>query len=77
MERLTNRLQDTDPSTLGDYLACILATIEDGLLTSGFTPEKDYSRRDLLNAALPMVTSAFNEGSLTFTCSWNTEYLDL
>lgn len=70
MERLTNIFSAADISTLDDALSCTMASIEDGLLQSGFRPGVDYNRRDLLNAALPMVTTSFNEGKLTITTGW-------
>ena len=70
MDRLTKVFSTTDASALDDNLSCTMATIEDGLLQSGFTPGVDYNRGDLLNAALPMVTAAFNEGRLTITTGW-------
>lgn len=45
----------------------MMATIEDGLLMSGFIPEKDYQRKDLFNAAMPLVRSINN---LHYTTSW-------
>ncbi|MDD2609411.1 MAG: hypothetical protein PHX60_06890 [Giesbergeria sp.] len=70
MNRLTKTYETADCTTLDDYLSCMMATIEDGLLQSGFVPGKDYQRKDLLDAALPMATKAFNEGKLTFTVGW-------
>lgn len=70
VERLTNVFSATDISTLEDFLSCTMATIEDGLLQSGFKPGIDYNRKDLLNAALPMVTDRFTTGNLTITAGW-------
>ncbi|MDD2222818.1 MAG: hypothetical protein PHF42_05190 [Pseudomonas sp.] len=70
MERLTQTFVTTDRNTLDDALACIMATIEDGLLMSGFIPGKDYQRKDLFDAAMPLVQSIFNENNLGYTTSW-------
>lgn len=70
MQRLTKTFATTDCTTLDDALACMMATIEDGLLTSGFVPEKDYQRKDLLNAAMPLIQGMFKEGKLTYTIGW-------
>ena len=70
MQRLTKTFATTDCTTLDDALTCMMATIEDGLLTSGFVPGKDYQRKDLFDAAMPLVQSMFNENNLLYTTSW-------
>jgi hypothetical protein len=70
MQRLTKTFATTNCTTLDDVLACMMATIEDGLLTSGFVPGKDYQRKDLFDAAMPLVQSMFNENNLLYTTSW-------
>jgi hypothetical protein len=70
MQRLTKTFATTDCTTLDDALACMMATIEDGLLTSGFVPGKDYQRKDLFDAAMPLVQNIFNENNLLYTTSW-------
>ena len=70
MQRLTKTFATTNCTTLNDVLACMMATIEDGLLTSGFVPGKDYQRKDLFDAAMPLVQSMFNENNLLYTTSW-------
>lgn len=70
MKRLTKTFATTNCKTMDDTLVCLMATIEDGLLASGFVPEKDYQRKDLFAAAMPMVYSMFNENNLLFTTSW-------
>ena len=70
MKRLTRTFAVTDCTTLDDALACMMATIEDGLLTSGFVPGEDYQRKDLFDAAMPLVQSIFNENNLQYTTSW-------
>ena len=69
-ERLTRIFAASDISTLDDCLSCLMATIEDGLLQSGFVPEKDYTKKDLMNAAMPMVVLRFKEDNLLFTTGW-------
>ena len=70
MQRLTKTFATTDCTTLDDALTCMMATIEDGLLTSGFVPGKDYQRKDLFDAAMPLVQSMFNKNNLLYTTSW-------
>ena len=70
MQRLTKTFATTNCTALDDVLACMMATIEDGLLTSGFVPGKDYQRKDLFDAAMPLVQSMFNEKNLLYTTSW-------
>lgn len=70
MKRLTRTFATTDCKTIDDALSCMMATIEDGLLTSGFVPEKDYQRKDLFDAAMPLIQVLFKEGMLTYTTSW-------
>ncbi len=73
MQRLTKTFATTNCTTLDDALACMMATIEDGLLTSGFVPGKDYQRKDLFDAAMPLVQNMFNENNLLYTTSWPNE----
>ena len=73
MKRLTRTFETVNCTTLDDALSCMMATIEDGLLTSGFVPEKDYQRKDLLNAAMPLIQGMFNQGTLAYTISWPNE----
>ena len=70
MHRLTKTFATTDCTTLDDALTCMMATIEDGLLTSGFVPGKDYQRKDLFDAAMPLIQGMFKEGTLAYTISW-------
>ena len=70
MKRLTRTFATTDCTTLDDALSCMMATIEDGLLTSGFVPSKDYQRKDLFDAAMPLIQGMFKEGMLAYTTSW-------
>ena len=46
-----------------------MATIEDGLLQSGFVPNEDYTRKDLFNAAMPMIHEERKSG-LFITTGW-------
>jgi hypothetical protein len=72
--RLIKVYGKTDPKTLDDNLLCLMATIEDGLIKAGFEPSKDYTRKDLLHAAMPMVQKAYENDLLAFTTDWpNTE----
>lgn len=71
MNRLTKIFEACDISTMDDLLSCMMATIEDGLLQSGFVPNEDYTKKDLLNAALPMVHSSYHSNDLSITTGWH------
>lgn len=68
--RFTRLFGLTDPKTLDDRLVCLMATIEDGLLSAGFKPGRDYSRADLIDAAMPLVRHDYIKGSVLFTTGW-------
>lgn len=70
MSRLTKTFGASDVSTMDDLLSCIMATIEDGLLQSGFVPNEDYTRKDIFNAAIPMVQDVYKGGELFVTTAW-------
>jgi len=59
-----------DLNTLDDCLCSLMSTIEDGLITAGFTPGSDYTRRDLLNAAIPLLQKPWTEQGLTIVTSY-------
>lgn len=69
-DRLVKIFSDTDISTLEDSLSCLMATIEDGLLQSGFIPQQDYTRNDLFIAAMPLISEMFNKKNLSFSATW-------
>ncbi|MBY0557590.1 MAG: hypothetical protein K2P77_10335 [Burkholderiaceae bacterium] len=69
-ERLTRELHGTDITTLGDFLYVLLANIEDGLLTAGFIPDVDYTCRDLLTAATPLLANSFATHNLSIATSY-------
>ena len=48
----------------------MMANVEDGLLQSGFTPGEDYTCKDLLTAAMPLVMAVWDKGNVTFTAGW-------
>ena len=52
---------------LDEYLSHMLASVEDGLMLSGFKPGIDYTRKDLLAVALPLVQDAWHDGKISFT----------
>ena len=68
--RLTKIFDSSDTTVLEDYLSCVMATIEDGLIQSGFIPGEDYTRKDLFAAAMPLVSHGFSLGKVAFTSSW-------
>ena len=71
MQRLTRTFTECDPSTLDDLLSCIMATIEDGLLQSGFAPGQHYTQKDLLDAAMPFVKSVWDSPKdIAYTTGW-------
>lgn len=70
MNRLTKTFDTTDTSTMDDLLSCLMATIEDGLLQSGFIPNEDYTKKDLMAAAIPMVQQAYWGNELFITTAW-------
>ena len=70
MQRLTKTFATTDCTSLDDALACMMATIEDGLLTSGFVPGQDYQRKDLFIAAMPIIQAMFSKGKMAYTIGW-------
>ena len=69
MKRLTKIFAASDSTTMDDVLSCMMATIEDGLLQSGFVPNEDYTRKDLFNAAMPMIHEERKSG-LFITTGW-------
>jgi hypothetical protein len=70
MNRLTKTFEKTDTTHLDDYLTCLMATIEDALLQSGFKPMDDYTPKDLIAFAMPLLLDAWHAGKLTFTVGW-------
>lgn len=59
------------PECLEDLLHLMMANVEDGLLNAGARPGKDYTYRELLQAATPLVRSIFNRGDVSFQTEFN------
>ena len=69
--RLIRTFTDTDSSCLDDLISVMMATVEDGLMQSGFEPGKDYTKKDLLDAAMPFVKALWHkQGNIKFTVGW-------
>ena len=68
-QRLTRTYDTVDTTTLPDLLAVLLANIEDGLLAAGARPDVDYTFRDLLDAAMPIIRDQWNAGKLNWISS--------
>lgn len=67
--RLMHVYEEMDVSALEDLLTAMMTTVEDGLLQSGFVPNQDYNRKDLLNFAFPLVMKVWDKGNTTFAAS--------
>lgn len=53
-ERLVKTHEKSDMGTFDDLLHCCMCTVEDGLITSGLVPGRDYTAMDLAKLAMPL-----------------------
>lgn len=61
MARLVRRLDDFDSNNLADMVYLALLNVEEGLISAGANPGKDYTYQDLLVAATPIVAKWYSE----------------
>lgn len=69
-KRLINPPRGFHPNRVSDLLVILMANVEEALLDSGATPNVDYNRLDLLQAATPFVVSMFNDNTVEFVTEW-------
>lgn len=68
--RLVHPYSITDPTVVSDFMLCVMASVEDSLMSAGARPGKDYDYRDLLQAATPLVAGQWGDGHLTLHTEW-------
>lgn len=70
-DRITNTYGTTDPSSLDDFIVCIMATVEDGFIKAGLSyKDKQYSLDDILLIANPIIKEQWIAGNLSYTINW-------
>lgn len=77
MKRFTKTMVQSNKTSLSDVISCIMASIEDGFLQSGMIPEKHYSAKCLIDAALPFALASFNKSNIKFTTAWQEDKVKL
>ena len=68
--RLIKTYASLDVSCLDDHLLAVMQTIEDGLITAGFVPGHDYTRKDLFIQAMPIIAVVHAKCLLSVTTSY-------
>lgn len=59
--RLVRRLDNIDSNNLADMVYLALFNVEEGLISAGAIPGKDYTYQDLLAAATPIAAQWYAE----------------
>ena len=68
--RLVHPYSITDPTVMSDFILCVMAAVEDGLISAGAKPGQDYDYRDLLQAATPIVARQWSAKHLALHTEW-------
>lgn len=63
-DRLTPLYQDLDATVFEDFLSLAASNVESALLENGARPNEDYTHKDLITLAMPLVVEQFKAGKI-------------